>query len=229
MRQFRTGGNTVTPSSSMVSGASEPLGPTNVTFQVPIGLFPRGEYLLMGRLSSNVAGNFDITVQTATAIGSGTLTSDIKIVSLPLTTSMANYVQPPLSLPTVDIPLNSSAFMQLNISTVSANRVYDEFWLFNSTIGAIVWVDCGTGSGSAGGSARRVFIEPPSVTTPRQTVRIGHSADRSDAYHPAGSVKSWDFPRFDPPQVNVLAVTPNANDAVVSLSGYARWHTNAAS
>jgi hypothetical protein len=115
------------------------------------------------------------------------------------------------------------------ILSASSTCTYDEFWLFNETIGQLIAVDCGTGAGSVGGTSRRLFIEPATVDTPRPTIRVGHNADRSDSHYPDRAVTSWEQPIFTPDQVNVLAVTPNATDAAVSLSGYARWHTNPAS
>ena len=106
----------------------------------------------------------------------------------------------------------------------------DEAWLFNNAIGALIGpVACGTGAAAAGGPARRLFIEPPSVTTPRPRILIGHSAARSDAFYPVGGSGGWDIPQFDPYGVNVLTVTTNALDASVTLRHYPRWHSHAAS
>jgi hypothetical protein len=120
--------------------------------------------------------------------------------------------------------------MQISLTTgVSPAVTYDEVWLFNSTIGNRIRVNCGTGAGTVGGSARRLFVKPPTLAQPRQIIRIGHSADGSDSFFPVGAVTSWGRPQFKGgAKTNVLAITPNATDATLSLSNFNYWHTNPA-
>jgi hypothetical protein len=131
-------------------------------------------------------------------------------------------------LPTIDLDgaaATAGTIMKLTMSA-STTCTYDEFWLFNTTIGGLIQVDCGTGAGTAGGNSRRLWIDPATASTPRPIVRIGHASDRSDSHYPDQTFPAWQIPEFKPPQVNALVVTPNATDATVTLSGYARWHTN---
>lgn len=233
LRQFRTAGNAVTPDAAQVSGNTEPVnGGSGITIGVPIGLFPTGSYLLMGRMATAAGGTPTISWTTKTLLA-GTSVDSGTTGSMAITTTAAYqiYALGRLQLPTVDLdPASASAGAVMNLTvTASAAVTYDEFWLFNTTIGRLIRVDCGTGAGTVGGNSRRLFIEPATVTTPRPTVRIGHSADRSDSHYPAGSFPSWQPPEFKPPQVNVLVVTPNATDASIALSGYARHHSNATS
>lgn len=230
LRQFRSSGNTVTPDSAQVSGNTEPLTGSPVVFQIPVGQLPRGSYLLMGRLATSGGGTptisyavrtvFDLGITPVAFSGSRTITT---------TAAYQVFALGRLFLPATDLgPLAGMVAGVVASLTISASSTctYDEFWLYNTTIGQLIWVDCGTGSGAPGRASRRLFIEPATVETPRPTVRVGHSADRSDSFYPGAALKSWQFPQFKPSQANVLAVTPNATDAVVSLSGYARWHTN---
>ncbi len=95
-------------------------------------------------------------------------------------------------------------------------------------------VNCGTAPAAVGGPAKRLFIEPATSENPLPTVRIGHSADRSDAYYPGaqsrtGSLVSWEIPVFEPPMVNVFVCTAQATDTTVALRHYPRWDLNAAS
>lgn len=231
LRQFRAVGNTVTADAAQVSGSTEPVnGVNHISMIVPSGLFPAGSYVLMGRLALSGGGTATVNYNSATAVGGfGVATAPTVSVSLTMTTAYSIFALGRLQLPIADTDpaARNTTTLQLTISTAST-CTYDEFWLFNTTIGSLVWVDCGTGAGSVGGFARRLFIEPPTVTTPRPTVRIGHSADRSDAFFPQ-TLKSWQFPEFKPPQVNVFAVTPGATDATVTLRNFPRWHTNPAS
>jgi hypothetical protein len=231
MRQFRTAGNAVTPDAAQVSGSTEPVnGGSGVTFNVPIGLFPRGSYLLLGRMATSGGGTPTITWESKTSLGGTSVGNFTGSIAITTTTAYQIFALARLQLPTVDLdPAGATAGVTMGLTmTASAGVVYDEFWLFNTTIGALVKVDCGTGAGAVGGAARRLFIEPPTVSTPRPTVRIGHSSDRTDSFYPQ-TFASWQFPEFRPPQANVLTVTPNATDTTVTLSGYARWPTNPAS
>lgn len=228
MRQFRFSGLTPTVNSAMVSGASEAINGTGSNqFRVPVGLLPRGQYIVMGRLSAGSPISTTLVIQAQTIMG-GSLGSQFLSSTVSLTTTMTIHVLGRLSLPTVDLDSFSTASLSLIVMN-SDGAIYDEFWLFNTTIGQLIWVDCGTGSGSVGGSARRLFIEAPMVATPRPTVRVGHSADRSDSFHPVGSVKAWQMPTFTPPQVSLHVVTPNATDAAVTYRYWPNWHTHAGS
>jgi hypothetical protein len=241
LRQFRLSGNTVTTDAALVSGASEPLNGSPVIFSVPIGLFPRGSYLLVGRLATSGGGTPFVGYQYATRFG-GTFIDASPALGRTITTTTAYQTSAiaRLQLPSVDLDpaaQSAGAVMYLAVQTTVGAATYDEFWLFNTTIGQLTWVDCGTGAGAVGGSSRRLYLEPATVTTPRPLVRVGHSADRSDSHYPVSlvggvtvsNVRSWQSPEFKPSQVNVLAVTPNATDAVITLGGYAHWHTNPAS
>ena len=231
LRQFRTTGDTVTTDTGLVSGASEPIdGATPVTFDVPIGLFPQGTYLLMARLvNSPSGGDVTVTYTTSTSLSGNYLASSSGTaeVSLLGTGTYANFALARLMLPTVDLDpraAEAGATMRLTLSADGACTL-DEAWLFNQTIGALIAVDCGNSSLTG---AKRLYIEPASASTPRPTVRVGRAADRSDSHYPPAAVLSWQTPQFTPPQVNVFTVTPNATDAGVSLSYYQRWHTHAA-
>lgn len=226
LRQFRASGNTVIPDSNQVSGNTESLTPA-VTFNVPVGLFPVGSYLLLGRLATSGGGTPTILATGKTIIGTTAVASDVLSAEVTTTTTYQIFVLGRMQLPTIDLDPGAGTTAQMSLTVESsAACTYDEFWLFNTTIGRLIRVDCGTGAGTVGGSSRRLFIEPATVTTPRPTLRIGHSADRSDSHYPAGAFPSWQPPEFVPPKVNALVVTPNATDATIKLSGYAQWHTN---
>jgi len=154
--------------------------------------------------------------------------------------SYANYTLGRIQLPNIDVDLAASnAVVRISIqggTSIPANAFsLDEGWLFNTSIGALTVVNCGTAAPASGGSANRVFMEPPTVTTPRPTIRIGFASDRSDSYFPAatasglGFLSAWQMPTFTPPLTNVFTVTSNALDASVTLRYFQRWHTNAGS
>jgi hypothetical protein len=231
LRRYRISGNAVTPDSAKVSGNSELLNGSVVSFQVPIASCPAGLYLLMGRLATGGGGTPTITYSGKTVVGGVTINSVGGSRLITTTTAYQNFALGRLQLPTIDLSADASTagvVVQIDVQA-STGCTYDELWLFNMDLGTLVSVTCGTGAGTLGGSARRLFIEPATVDTPRPTVRMGHNADRSDSRFPVGAISAWQAPRFAPDQASAFVVTSNATDAAVDLSGYARWHTYAAS
>ena len=230
-RQFRFSGNTVTGDAAQVSGSTEPLNANPVAFRTPVGLLPAGQYLLMGRIASASSTNATITYALQTSIGGASFGIVNGSTVLATTSAYQVFALARLSLPTVDFDPTAAlagAYAQISITASTAVAItYDEFWLFNTTIGQLTWVDCGTGTGSAGGPSRRLFIEPPTLFSPRPTVRRGHSADRSDSFY--FQPKAWQSPQIVPPQVKVFVACTGATDAAASLRYFPRWHTNPSS
>jgi hypothetical protein len=235
LRQYRVaGGPTVTPDSSLVSGAREDLTTGTATFDIPVRNLPQGTYILAVR--TNTGGLLSPTPQlnwTVSTRLNGTTLGPVESGSWPITSSTLAYFLWPVAhvmLPTVDMDTGAStAVVRVTLSITAPAAVdFDEAWLFNTQIGQLLQVSCGTGSPASGGPARRLFIEPPTLIRPLPAIRIGHAADRSDAYSPTGNaIASWMVPEFEPPRVNVFTVTTNALDAAVTLRHFPRWHTNA--
>lgn len=233
-RPYRTAGSTVTSDAAMVSGSREGLSNIGTTFQPPYALCPPGSYIAIARLglpSGSETGSITVAASSSLAPTMGAVS---KTTSVFLSTTYRAFALCRLTLPTVDIPLTTTSSVVVNISATgwSGTPTLDELWLFNTTIGQLIWVDCGTGAGTSGGSARRLFVNPANTTTPRPTLLMGHAADGSDSFYPSspvGSVKAWQAPRFIPPQATVFFVTPNATDATATLTYAPRWHTNAGS
>jgi hypothetical protein len=228
LRQFRTAGNAVTGDTSLMSGSWESIVTSGVTYTIPVAQLPTGSYLLLARLATNVGGTPTITY-TARTVLNATNVGPAVTGAMTVTTVAAYqmYTLGKFSLPTLDLGPASPASVTLNLVASSACTI-DEAWLFNITIGQLIQVQCGTGAGAVGGSARRLFVEPARVDTPRPTLRIGHSSDGSDAFYPTAT-QSWQSPQFTPSEVNVFTGTSNATDSGASLRYFPRWHTHAAS
>lgn len=230
LRQFRSAGlstGAVTTDSAMVSGAREPM--TLSVYEVPLGLLPEGGYLLLARIGHTGSTTTNMQVTAATTVNGVTIASPKNTLLTPTISVSTTYTIFNLGymhLPSIDLPPNTTGMVQLSINDSVGARL-DEAWLFNVDIGSLIQVDCGTGSGSSGGSARRLFVNPPTLSEPNGSVRIGHAADRSDSFYPASGIASWMTPRFEPPQVNVFTVTPNATDTAVSLAYNSSWHFHA--
>ena len=236
MRQYRVaGGPTVTADTALVSGSKEDLTTGTSTFDIPYARLAAGSHVFMVRAqgagASNNAATFNWTASTrvnATTVGS-TTSGSFTVAALDRS-AMNIFAIARIQLPTVDVNVASStAAVRITLTATSAEGVtFDEGWLFNTTIGQLVQVACGTASPASGGAANRLWIEPATVGQPRPTVRIGFASDRSDAFYPT-SFAAWQMPQFLPPRVNVFTVTTNALDASVTLRNYPRWHTHAAS
>jgi hypothetical protein len=243
LRQYRISGGTVTTDATLVSGARESISPSGgggaaaVVFDIPVSRLAAGLHTLMARAKVNtgVSGTATFAWITqlrinGTDVGPSRAGSST-VSAVGTATAQTIYTLGRLMLPTRDVDLGSTtAVVRLTlwlVDTVFSGMEFDEAWLFNSSIGRLVQVACGTGSPASGGPANRLFIEPATVLTPRPTVRIGFAADRSDSFHPA-TLSAWQFPEFAPPRVNMLLVTTNAADASVSFRSFPRWHTHAA-
>lgn len=237
LRPSRVSGGTVTGDSTTVSGSTEPITGATATFDVPLSKLIAGSHLLMARLKPSVvtlAATVSWTAQTrinSVNVGAALSGSTALILSNGLSQPAFEII--PLArpqLPPTDADTQSTtSVVRVTLTATSTGTVtLDEAWLFNTTIGSLVQVGCGTASPSSGGSANRVFIEPATVGRPRPTVRIGFASDRSDSFFPP-TFSSWQFVEFNPPRDNVLTVTTNALDASVTLRHYPRWHSHAAS
>lgn len=233
LRRWRVSGPGATTDTTLVSGLYDNIASGLVSFRVPAQRVPAGRYLLMARLGGadtacNILWNAG-TMFGSTDVGP-TYTGTTAIA---LTTAYRIFPIARLLLPTRDLDEATSANVRVELLGQPALGTVcrlDEAWLFDLSTGRLVQVPCGTGTPAVGGAANRVWIEPASVERPRPTVRIGSLADGSDARHGLdSSFAAWQFPELTPPSVQVFTVTTNALDAQVSLRGYPRYHTHAAS
>lgn len=232
-RQHRTAGPSPTPDAAMVSGSREALDTATPTeFTIPSSALPAGLYTVMARLRFTLGvGDRSLVVTAATSID-GTQVGDAR--SLPARTfsetgSWVNETLGRFLLPVVDVPTASAAKTVITFTTTGGSTLdLDEVWLFNSTIGALIRVSCGTGPPAAGGASNRVFTDSPTLDRPRHVVLVGSAADGSDAHYPVEGFDSWQFPEFEPDSTNIFTVTSNALDASVSFRNFNQWHTHAA-
>jgi hypothetical protein len=237
LRQYWVSGGTTGADATLVSGTSEIFvsGFTTftVTFDVPCRNLTAGIHPLQARMA--LTGGSSQVSWTATTRVNGTAIGPTLSGSRTIAVTTGGqviYTLARLLLPTLDVdPASSSAVVRITLTGTGGagiNFVLDEAWLFNTTIGQLIQVGCGSGTAASGGPAKRVFIEPAATSIPRPTVRIGHAADRSDSFYPT-DLSSWQMPVLDPPRVNVFTVCTNALDASTTLRHFPHWHTNPAS
>lgn len=218
-------GPTETTDSSVVSGKTSPLS-TAHAFDVPVTQVPDGTYLLMARVKHASAGTYAIAWDAKSRMGStdvGATVSGTKSVTL------AAGVWTIVALGQMPLPthtLGTSGMARIDMSGPSG-VLLDEAWLFNTDTGELSWLECGTGTPAAGGSASRVWIDPPTLEQPSALVTIGTAADRSDAYLPAvGSLQSWGDHEMVPESMSIFAVTTNAVSMTVSGNYFPRFFSH---
>lgn len=209
-------GNPPTANAAAVSGFVEFLG-TPAVFDIPVADLAAGKVQILARLalpfgtSTTAAVNW--TAQTVVAghvVGpsdSGSVTATLtsvgqfKVVALGI-----------VDLPTVDLPAESDATVQI---TLSGGHHFDEAWLFNLDQGAVTVVEAGARS--------RVWIETATTDRPRPAIYVGNNADRTDAFHDPSLVVAWGTHEFAPPLTNALVVTSGCESPSVGFWYYARF------
>lgn len=235
LRQYRVSGGTVTTDTSRISGATEPIKSTTITYEIPVSRLNSGTHILACKLDKSGSGTAaSIAYTSQTFLGSNAisaLTSGTSAVQYTTIIGASYTIVTRLQLPSVEVNPNSGAFQRitLNATTDFTGLIIDEGWLFNTSIGqlSMVWSD-GSGTPTVGLNCNRMYFEPATSVSPRPVVKIGTNADRSDARTPR-EMQAWQQPIFPPSAVNVFTVTPAALDSNVSLAYYPRWHTHAAS
>ena len=233
LRQYRSGGGSVSSDSSLVSGSHESINGATVNFDVPTVRLPAGTYTLVARIGTGAVP----TVSTGTVTWAATTRlggTDVGVTqtgtrpSFTVPVGWANVALGRFQLPTRHVNRASTAVARISLTaSTTSTCLLDEAWLLSST-GQLIMVGCGTGTAASGGPAKRVFYEPATPDQPRPSITIGHAADRSDARYPT-DFSSWELPELKPPRVNVLTVTSNALDASVTLRHFPRWQSHAAS
>lgn len=233
LRPRRVSGGSVTTDSALVSGSSDMLD-TALVFDVPVLSLIAGTHLLMARVKSDTIGAQVINYTAQTRQGSTNISSATSgSLAVPFgSTAWRNVVLGRLMLPPTGVPDGSTAVVRVTIVAAvpaASNIDLDEAWLFNTSVGNLTWVECGSGSPSAGGSANRLWLDTATTDVPRPAIYQGFSGDRSDAFYPGADVLSFGVHTLTLPMMNVFTVTSNALNASVALDHFPHWHTHAAS
>lgn len=224
-RRNRVSGGTVTTDASTMSGARSALvSPVPETFDYPMANLQAGDYVVMVRMrATGAAGNRAITASFAPRIGS---TSIVPATGISGTHSLATtwgfY-----SLGVTSIDPASAPNGVFRVQVTSTDVDLDEIYLFNTTTGSLVEVDCGTGTPAVGGASNRLWVDSPTVESPWLRIYVGTAADRSDARQVAMSaIGAMDTPSLPVGSINVLSVC-DAPNAAMSARHYRRFHSNA--
>ena len=204
-------------------------------FYIPARLLPPGGYAVMAQLqaSSAYSPTVDVTAKTRFGTVAPALEPPVTIrKKLDVREGRGIYALGTMMLPPVSVPDASGSLVQISVGTSGGGAVIlGELWLFHmGDDAALTWVDCGTGTPSAGGPASRLWIDAPTLESPNPTVLMGSQADRTDARHPGAALLSLGVHKFPAGEVGAFVVTSNVTlPAEIEFRHTPNWHTNAAS
>lgn len=231
MRQYRSSGAN-TADTAAVTGIKDDIKAVPSVFDPPAGQVPRDTYTLYARVRASSSDNATVSWTLTTRMSGSDIGPSVtasRVVAM--TTSYAIVALDVLELPTRDLegvsPLSTVRLTMSATAAVATNVWLDEVWLVGHR-GREVLVSVGTGTPTAGGSSNRVWLDAPSLTSPRPRILRGFAADRSDAFHARG-IGAWRFPEMVPPRVSCMIVTTGADDAATSFRNFNQWHSHAAS
>lgn len=222
---WRASGDTRSTESGRVSGSKATLtAATN--FNVPVSALPTGSVELWAWLHADNTNEFTLhwaVDSWMNDVGLGVGQGGAVKMSLDgwQLVCIAAADLPP-------IPVGPAGYVRVSLQRDAGDTgtavSWDEAYLFALDEGRLTIVDCGTGSPSAGGPSKHLWIDAPSIHQPNGGLWRGHSADRSDAFFVSDAIAPSDHD-FDPRGMSIFTVTPNATDAATSLEHY-RWYTH---
>lgn len=224
LRQFRTSGNTVTSSSTLMSGGREPVNSTPVVAQVPLASLPEGEYAIAALMRSTVVGTFPIFYEARTLLpGIGYLGGTSDTVSATFTATNT-WTLIPLDVVTLPPVRSNGAFVQLNLSRtpVAAEVIdLDEWWTLR------MGDDCATTI--LYDNAGFLWLDSPDVSSGVPRIWVGGNSNRSDAHHPSFNLYAQGAHALHPDGTAIFVATSGLEYPNVSATYYPRYHSNAAS
>lgn len=231
LRQYRTGGPTVTPDATCVSANREPLvtagvsaGPT--TYTIPAGQLPEGTYAVVGRFLFGAAGTLNMNIAANMAGTSPvTISGQVSALSGIPTWGIIGLISlPPVSQPAESL-VATTVTAQGTVLTGTPTHNLDELYLLDVTHGAFTLL---AGLGSSVNT--KLWIDAPDVDLSRNRPAIYHGtlADKTDAVAmPSVQILSVGDHDLDPNGAQILTVTDGVDNAVVSATFYHRWHSSA--
>lgn len=234
LRRWRTGGGAVTADETTVSGSYETIG-ADTTFNVPAAGLPKGSYVLMARVRTDVASGHltrGVNWSASTKIGAATFGQQSGAsAKFPLTTTAWSIVPVGvMTLPPTDVAPGSAAMVEVKLLDAGTGDPVelDEAWLFYlGDDSALTQVACGAGTPALGTVHNRLWLDTASLDRYEPSIWQGTQADRSDSFHAGDGIPAWGIHSFAPPQMNVFVVTTGAANPEISLRHFPRYHTHA--
>lgn len=222
----QTAGPAPVPTAGTLSGGWTALdGAVPVTYDTPIGAIPRATYAMLAVLKGTAPGGQLVQWDVSTLVGTTKHAMSSGFAHRSLTAGAAIYDLGILSLPTM--PAGEDAMVRVELHSDGACQV-DEVFLLDITNGRMSLVSCGTGAPSTGGASNRLWIESPTLDTPRPGYYLGTEADQTDRRHATGDeIMSFQSHELAPGTVNVFTATTGVSAATVSAELFPRWRHNA--
>lgn len=226
LRQYRTGGGSVTSASTWVSGGYDNNITTAFTASAQKDLVPDGSYILLALVrKESGSGTVTLTSSVSTQVaGFDVATPDTRSTAASLTTSYS-IVQlgSKFQVPNGAVIDEANADVVVSIQASAATRL-DEAWLVEVGTGALTWLDSApTTVGMI--DAQHFWIEQP--TTARDSARIIKGALPNQVLAFAATNSRWAYHRFEPGANSAFVVTTGTTTGLLDLSYWPRWHTHA--
>lgn len=225
--QFQQGGVTVADT-DRVSGSRTTLELSGFTADVPSDTLYDGRHLILGLIQGDTFGPVTVSSQVSCYVDSVLVRTEPKyFTTVPFSVIDPDYqwvLFGVTQLPLVDVRDQANSVTRVVLKHEADGSgvtvTLDEALLVNMSVGALTQVDM---------VAKRLFIEPSTVETPRPRLLQGNDADRADAYYPGVSVKAWGQHMLEPGSNKILTVAPGPTGAALTASWFDRWHTHAGS
>jgi hypothetical protein len=223
---WRFSSGTVTTDSTLLSGSKITLN-VPCDYRVPVSALPRGRVELWAWLYDNTTETRRVYWAVDSWMNGVQVspTDPLRYIDLPLSPTWTLVCLAAATMPNTDI--GPAGYVRVSIDTGATNVQVDEAYLFATDEGSLTVVDCGTGTASAGGPSKHLWIDAPTPDVPMGAVYRGHSSDRSDAFHAGSSTyaTTWGLHEFDPRGASVFVATQGTTDAATSLQHYRRYNT----
>ena len=235
MRQYFVTGSAPVAGGA-VSGSEHNVIAAPSVFGFPAGTYRQGSHNFMALLRAEMPGTYICSWVVRAFADEGRTTPAYGVVQRTQVTVAQGYGFVSLAtatLPGIDTATPGGVYceFQFQLSNGPAGAVFmDEGYFLNLDLGDVTALNAGT--------KRRVWVDGPTVDSPRYRIFRGNAEDRSDAVSPgdivsllpgqAPQIVSYGAHRFAPPLTSAFIVTSGALSAAAEFRHYPRWHTHAA-
>lgn len=210
------------------AGSYQPIAGASV-YEIPAATLPPGGYAVWARMAATTTVDVPINWNIGSWVN-GVAVGDSQ-GDLVTRSFVANlwkmYPLGLVTLPPARVGPGGKIRVGIQRGSGTATVLLYDVFLFHED-GDLTVVQCGLGTSTAGGPARRLRILPPSADNPGGQTEKGYATDWSDAFA-AGASASWRPPRghvLHPEGTSAFVFTegtPNDAPAAVSASWHKRW------